>query len=65
MSGVYYEEMFALWGQAFFDECFNEARAIRHKITSKNEIQEIPVDLVLAVAIKKVMEMKFRSNEDD
>lgn len=49
------EEMIAVWGDKFFGECLQEARAIRQLMIGGSEV---PIDLVLAVAVKKVLEMK-------
>lgn len=63
---IYKEELIALWGKEFFERCNTEALTLRKELWNKHTSLSIPSqfekesepELVLAVAIKKIMELR-------
>ncbi len=50
-------EMIYVWGEEFFNECLKEATAVR-KLHFPKDWEKVPVDLILAVAVKKLRDKK-------
>jgi hypothetical protein len=70
---VFAEELIAAWGYRFFDDCRVEAETIRRvswemqKAEKPNTVEidlEPPVELVLAVAIRKLLKVSLYNRDD-
>lgn len=63
---IFKEELIAIWGKEFVDRCGQEAIALRKECWIKHSQLSMPkeyeadpvAELVLAIAIKKVMDLK-------
>lgn len=73
LASVYEEELIALWGRDFYNECITLAKSVRrttwefHK-SKDPKLEEIdfepPIDLILAVALRRLLKVSIYNRGD-